>query len=237
MRPFTFNFASRKVVAIDGEPIDSAPLRAVLQAAVGKFARASIRNGRCAVYDAANGCTIVISGSSISKENFRTGSLVMRFALTPQGRLRGSMRLREHFYENGNSVADQVTQFDESVGVGSNDETAVNAVKRIGAFYAKWTIAMQKAFDLLANEGLDKLRRRLPITKTHINWQQEIIGAASMPVGGGKSESSPILPMWHAAACAFANVGSKLFALASANGLFFRTFSYDTGKALNLRET
>jgi capping protein alpha len=183
MRPFTFDFRSRKVVSIESYPIDSSPLRGVLQSAVEKFAAASIRNGRCAVYDAAEGYTIVISGSSISKENFRTGSLVMRFTLTRRGRIQGSIRLREHFYENGNSVAEQASQFDETVGVGSDDETAVNVVKKIGTFYTNWTTSLQKAFDLLASEGLERLRRRLPITKTHINWRQEIIGAASMPVG------------------------------------------------------
>ena len=85
--------------------------------------------------------------------------------------------------ENGNSVSNQTSEFDDTVGGSNDEELSVNLVKKITNFYTKWTTALQGGFELLTSECLDKLRRRLPITRTHVNWQQEIIGAASMPAG------------------------------------------------------
>ena len=184
MKTFRFNFDTRKVEEGSGEVIDSSSLRSAMQPVVQKFAAASIRNGNCAVYDAEDGgVTIVVSGSSISKENYRTGSLVMRYKLTKSGELTGSINFQAHFYENGNSVSEQRSEFSDTVSGSSDEDLSVNLVKKITNFYTKWTNALQGGFELLSSEGLDKLRRRLPITRTHVNWQQEIIGAASMPAG------------------------------------------------------
>lgn len=183
MKTFGFNFDTRRVEAGSGTVIESSSLRSTMQPIVQKFAAASIRNGNCAVYDADDGVTIVVSGSSISKENYRTGSLVMRFKLTSSGDLTGSITFRAHFYESGNSVSEQSTDFQATIGGSNDEELSVNLVKKITDFYTKWTQALQGGFELLSSEGLDKLRRRLPITRTHVNWQQEIIGAAAMPAG------------------------------------------------------
>ena len=184
MKTFRFNFNTRRVEAGSGTVLDSSSLRSTMQPIVQKFAAASIRNGNCAVYDSDDGgVTIVVSGSSVSKENYRTGSLVMRYKLSRDGHLTGSISLRAHFYENGNSVSNQTSEFDDTVGGSNDEELSVNLVKKITNFYTKWTTALQGGVELLTSEGLDKLRRRLPITRTHVNWQQEIIGAASMPAG------------------------------------------------------
>ena len=184
MKTFRFNFNTRRVEAGSGTVLDSSSLRSTMQPIVQKFAAASIRNGNCAVYDSDDGgVTIVVSGSSVSKENYRTGSLVMRYKLSRDGHLTGSISLRAHFYENGNSVSNQTSEFDDTVGGSNDEELSVNLVKKITNFYTKWTTALQGGFELLTSEGLDKLRRRLPVTRTHVNWQQEIIGAASMPAG------------------------------------------------------
>jgi hypothetical protein len=126
-----------------------------------------------------------VSGSTISKENFRTGSLVLRFNLN-DGVVSGYIALRAHCYEQGNSVGEQITNFKETIPGGTGDEIATNLCKKIGTIYSDWTAKLQAGFELLSNEGLDKLRRKLPIMKTHVNWRQEIIGAASMPAGAKK---------------------------------------------------
>ena len=183
MKTFGFNFQTRQVVPGDGTVVESSSLRTTMQPIVQKFAAASIRNGNCAVYDADDGVTIVVSGSSISKENYRTGSLVMRYKLTSAGDLSGTINFRAHFYENGNSVSEQASEFHDTIGGSNDEELSVNLVKKITNFYTTWTNALQGGFQLLTEEGLDKLRRRLPVTRTHVNWQQEIIGAAAMPAG------------------------------------------------------
>jgi capping protein alpha len=183
-RPFTFNFERRQVTSI-GDPLRSSSLRESLQPALQKWAGGALRNGSAGVYDAPDGATVVISGTTISKENFRTGGLVLRFNVNA-GVVSGSITLRGHCYEQGNAVAEQTTNFRENIPGGSDDEIATNLAKKIGVIYRDWTGKLQAGFDLLSNEGLDKLRRRLPISKTKVNWRQEIIGAASMPVGKGR---------------------------------------------------
>jgi capping protein alpha len=183
MRTFTFDFLTRTVGALDADPLTSTSLRSTMQSIVQKFAEEAVHNGNCAVYDAADGVTIVISGSSISKENFRTGSLVMRFALKSSGELTGTIALHAHFYENGNAVSEQASEFKDTVPGSSDDDKSANLVKKISAFYTTWTKGLQEGFELLTSEGLDKLRRKLPIMKTYVNWRQELIGAAAMPAG------------------------------------------------------
>jgi hypothetical protein len=181
-RPFTFDFETRQVTAVAADPIPSTPLREALQPALEKWASTALKNGHAAVYDADGGVTVVIAGSTISKENFRTGGVVLRFTLVG-GALAGTIRLRGHCYEQGNAVADQTTSFNDSIPGGTDEEIASALSKKIAAFYGDWTAKLQAGFDLLSTEGLDKLRRRLPIMKTKVNWRQEIIGAAAMPVG------------------------------------------------------
>jgi capping protein alpha len=181
-RPFTFDFAARQVGAIAPDPLPSSPLRETLQPALQKWASDALKNGNAAVYDAAGGVTVVISGNTISKENFRTGALVLRFNLK-DGIVSGTITVRGHCYEQGNAVAEQTTAFSDSIPGGTEDEIASALAKKIGSLYGDWTTKLQAGFDLLSTEGLDKLRRRLPISKTKVNWRQEIIGAAAMPVG------------------------------------------------------
>jgi hypothetical protein len=189
MRPFRYNFETRTVAQILPETRQSSSLRDTMQGIVQKFATTSMRNGNCAVYDTPDGgINIVISGSSISKENFRTGTVIMRFKYARGGRVTGTIQWLGHYYEQGNAMSNQKTSFNEQIGGGSDADISTNFVKKLGAFYIQWTKALQNAFELLTNEGLDKLRRKMPIMKTYVNWRQEIIGAASMPVGGGRKK-------------------------------------------------
>jgi hypothetical protein len=189
MRPFRYDFETRSVAQILSQTRQSSSLRDTMQGIVQKFASSSMRNGTCAVYDTSDGgVTIVISGSSISKENFRTGTVIMRFRYARGGRVTGTIRWLGHYYEQGNAMSDQKATFNEQIGGGSESDIAANFVKKVGSFYTQWTQALQNAFELLTNEGLDRLRRRLPIMKTHVNWRGEIVGSASMPVGGGRKK-------------------------------------------------
>ena len=186
MKTFRYNFETRESEEGSGRSIESSDLRSTMQPIIQKFAASSMRNGNCAVYDADDGVTIVVSGSSISKKNYRTGGLVMRYKLSSSGQLSGSISLQAHFYENGNSVSEQVSEFNDTVSGSNDNDLSVNVVKKITNFYTKWTNSLQEGFDVLSREGLDQLRRKLPITRNHVNWRQEIIGAAAMPAGKRK---------------------------------------------------
>jgi hypothetical protein len=110
----------------------------------------------------------------------------MRFKYSRGGTVTGTIQWLGHYYEQGNALSTQKTTFNEQIGGGSDSDIAANFVRKLGNFYLQWTKALQNAYELLTNDGLDKLRRKLPIMKTYINWRQEIIGAASMQTASGK---------------------------------------------------
>ncbi|OHS97042.1 F-actin capping protein alpha subunit [Tritrichomonas foetus] len=182
MKPFKYDFESRKAIPLDGEPIKSTTLREVIQSTIQKFSSTTLRNGCCGVYDSPNGVSIIMSGSSISKENFRTGSLLLRFTYN-DGQLKGTIALQAHFYENGNAMGSQTSEYNEAVSGSDEGQIASNILKKISTMYQDWTSKMQNGFELLKSEGLNVLRRRLPKTQTKVNWRHEIIGAAAMPTG------------------------------------------------------
>jgi len=94
--------------------------------------------------------------------------------------LEGTISFFAHFFENGNAVTHQDAQFSADVSGGDDAAIAAAIGGQMAKFYTEWTQKIQEGFELLSDEGLNKLRRRLPITKTHINWQQELYGGAAM---------------------------------------------------------
>jgi capping protein alpha len=161
------------------EEIPSTPLREATQAAITKFTSNNINDGVCGVYDKDGGLAIAITGSSISKPNFRTGSVIFHFVYQ-DGKLEGTIGFFAHFFENGNAVSNQDAKFSAAVAGGDDQATAQNISKQLSKFYNEWVDKIVAGFDALSEEGLNKLRRRLPITKTQINWQQELIGGAAV---------------------------------------------------------
>lgn len=182
MKPFKYNFDERKAIELDDEPIQSTSLREVIQSTIQKFSQTTLRNGCCGVYDSNEAVAIIMSGSSISKENFRTGSLLMRFTYS-DGHLKGYISLHAHFYENGNAMGSQTSEYDKQVSGADEGQIASNILKEISSMYNDWQTKMANGFELLKSEGLNILRRRLPKTQTKVNWRHEIIGSAAMPTG------------------------------------------------------
>lgn len=182
MKIFRYDYETRSAQELDDPPHESTSLREVIQSTIQKFSSETLRNGCCGVYDGSEGVAIIMSGSSISKENYRTGNLLLRFTYH-EGHLKGTISLHAHFYENGNAMGSQTSEYNEAISGSDDGQIASNILKKISSMYEDWTNKMADGFELLKSEGLNCLRRRLPKTKTKINWEQEIIGSAAMPVG------------------------------------------------------
>lgn len=178
MNLFNYNFEEKQVEET-GEKLQSTSFRDACQNTLGVFSKNTLKNGTCGVYDIEDGVAIVLSGSSIVRENYRTGNVVMRFTIK-NGHLAGKITAAAHFYENGNCTLENSADFEGNVKGEDDDKQAANAVKLLSEFYKQWTEKLTYGFDLLKNEGLNKLRRRLPVTKSKINWRAEIVGSASM---------------------------------------------------------
>jgi capping protein alpha len=179
LRSFFYDFNKRKVTWVSPQALMSSSLRNTVYTAVQVFA-GMLRNGTAAVFDSPGGIQIIISGSSISKENFRTGNFIMRFTLAPNKELKGTITVQAHFYESGNATTNQRAEFSQKVEGGNDQELAVNVAKKLNRFLSQWKKSIFWGFDLLATEGIDKLRRKLPVTKSKINWRLEIAGTAAM---------------------------------------------------------
>jgi hypothetical protein len=117
--------------------------------------------------------TIVMRCSSVSLQNYRTGNIAAKYILDDVGHLTGEISVMQHFYEKGNVMCTHRAKLDGKVGV--RDVAA--AVEKIKAFESAWMNAYLGGFDWLAAEGVIRLRRKLPISGTKINWEMEFKGA------------------------------------------------------------
>lgn len=160
--------------------IESSELRKALQPLALAFASSTVRNGVCGTYDSDDGVKIVVRASSISKANFRTGIILMHFTCH-ENTIKGSVELKGHFYEHGNCIGSQKAEFEDSYTGDDEQAQATDIVKKMSKFFNKWNSAVSESFELLNTEGLNKLRRRLPINVQKINWAQELRGLGSMP--------------------------------------------------------
>lgn len=162
------------------EIVESSELRKAIQPLALAFASSTVHNGTCGTYDSEDGVKIVVRASSISKPNFRTGIILMHFTCH-ENTIKGSIELKGHFYEHGNCIGNQKAEFEDSYAGDDEQAQATDIVKKMSKFFNKWNSAVAESFELLNSEGLNKLRRRLPISVQKINWAQELRGLGAMP--------------------------------------------------------
>ena len=160
--------------------LESTEFREKLQSAGSRFASVNFHNGVCGAYDSDGSVKVVVRASSISKQNFRTGLIVLRFTCA-DGTIKGNIELKTHFYEHGNCLGTQSAEFEDSYDGDDDGARATNVIKKVTAFVNKWNDKISEGFDLLNSEGLNKLRRKKPISTQLVNWAQELRGLGAMP--------------------------------------------------------
>jgi hypothetical protein len=128
------------------------------------------------VYDAKGAVLIILRSSSISLKNFRTGNIIARYKLESGGKLSGSISVTQHYFETGNVMCHQATQLNTTVPAGDLPQV----VAKIRDFENQWLRSYLEAFDWLFNEGMAKLRRKMPVSGTKIAWEAEFRGLAGM---------------------------------------------------------
>jgi hypothetical protein len=90
--------------------------------------------------------------------------------------LSGTISVTQHYFEMGNVMCHQSARMDSS-GTGKD---LAEAVAKIQDFENHWLASYLEAFDWLSNEGMAKLRRKIPISGTKINWEAEFRGLGGM---------------------------------------------------------
>jgi capping protein alpha len=175
---FKFDPAARTFTATPDKPIASTPPRIQLQKIFGDYARAAYKsNAAVGVYDGGKGThVIVIRSTSVSLKNYRTGSVIARYKLEANGKLTGGIKAVEHYFESGNVMSTQHTKMEAEQPVPDLNQL----VLKVRDFENLWLRSYLEAFDWLFAEGMAKLRRKIPISGTKINWEAELRGVAGM---------------------------------------------------------
>jgi hypothetical protein len=131
------------------------------------------------VYDAKSALLILLRSFSISLKNFRAGNLIARYKVESNGKLTGTISVTQHYCETGHVMCHQSSKLETTVPTGDLGQV----VTKITEFENQWLRNYIEAFTWLFNEGTPKLRRKLPVSGTKINWEAEFRGIAGMGTG------------------------------------------------------
>ena len=173
---FQYDFESR-VVMETGETVDSSDFVKQLQEKISKYCEKSYKEDAVSgVYANSDGTiSIILSSRSLSLKNFRTGKTVAKYVLSEDGSLKGKIESVQHFFEKGNAVCQHDGECDKNATFGD----AASVVKAISRFEEEWLSSYKETLEKIGSDILFRLRRKFPVSKTKINWLQEVT------VGGG----------------------------------------------------
>lgn len=181
---FRYDPAKKAASAADGSVRGSA-LRAAVQQLLGAYAAEAYgENGAAGAYDArddANRVIVIMRSSSVSLSNYRTGIVVGRYVIDGGARrVTGEIRTQQHFFENGNAMSKFAAQIDKEIEGEAPEELASAFIREVAAFessfYNEYLLGLLK----IGAEGLNHLRRKLPVTASKINWEMELTTGAAM---------------------------------------------------------
>jgi capping protein alpha len=172
-----FDPATKKFKGTPDRAPGANPQRAQLQQLLVEYSRTAYKSTTgVGVYEAKGALLIVLRSSSVSLKNFRTGNLIARYKLEANGKISGSISVTQHYFETGNVMCHQSTRLETTVPAGD----LAQVVAKIRDFENQWLRSYLEAFDWLFNEGMTKLRRKIPVSGTKINWEAEFRGLAGM---------------------------------------------------------
>ena len=176
MQTYQYNFESR-VPTPTGNTVTGSEFRNSLQEEINSYVNKAYKeNAAGGAFDTADGnVVIVLSSESVSLNNYRTGKTLAKYTVSPNGSLKGHINSMQHFFEQGNALCEHGGDCDKTVTFGD----AKGTVKAIKLFEEKWLDSYKETLDKIGESILFKLRRKMPVQKTKINWLQEIT------VGGG----------------------------------------------------
>ena len=176
MQTYQYDFETREY-ELTGNSVEGSEFRNSLQEEINSYVKGAYKeNAAGGVFDTPEGnVVVVLSSESISLNNFRTGKTLAKYTITPDGKLTGHIDSMQHFFEKGNAVCQHGGDCEKEVSFGD----AKGTIKAIKAWEESWLESYKETLERIGNEILFKLRRKMPIQKTKINWLQEIT------VGGG----------------------------------------------------
>ncbi|KAH0787211.1 F-actin-capping protein subunit alpha [Histomonas meleagridis] len=177
-KTFNYNFAYRRAEEIGGEPeVPSNELREELQTKLTDYLSQTYHEqAAVGVYTTSKGSLVIyLRSSSISLENFRTGSVISRYVFEDNSTLSGKIESIQHFFEGGNAVCqNSATLSPVSINGDNVQQKSAQIIEAIISFEEKWIKSVQETLTKIGEEGIACLRRKMPVTKTKINWRAEL---------------------------------------------------------------
>lgn len=169
-----------KAIKSTKEKVEGSDMRKELQTALEKYIKLAYGGDGTAVgvYDGNKGeWHIVMKTTTLGTQNCKTGSIVAEYKLTPEGSLSGRITCFQHFYEGSNIITRQSSKMKTQIDPSA---MAAGVCEKLKTFETKWLHSYIKAFSSLADKGVTKLIRKLPKTKTRVNWEAEFRGTANI---------------------------------------------------------
>ena len=171
---FHYDFDTHQVTP--GSPIPTSEFVKSIQLKLMDYIKGSYKDKcACGAYEKSNGTIVIIlRGSHVSLKNFRSGHVISRYEVN-DNKITGKLSLLLHYFEDGNAFCENSAKLDKEIKPKNVDEI----IKRIQQFENSWLSEFTDSIKTVGEECITKLRRKFPVSKTKINWQQELT------IGGG----------------------------------------------------
>lgn len=139
-----------------------------LLAAVEGYVSSRYNSAQCGVYRVDQGMTVVISGERLNLRNYYSGNWISVWtANKEEGIIDGSMKIRAHYFEDGN-VQLQTNKKFESVPLPTPDDAGI--VEVIQQSETELQSALEAMYLNMSDETFKAMRRIMPITRTKMKW-------------------------------------------------------------------
>lgn len=166
LNKFNYNFETKEVT--NSGSASSGDFRNELQEQVNGLIEAGYgEHAAGGAYEDGDDVMIVMSSASISLKNFRTGSVVSRYKVSPSGHIEGRIEASQHYFERGNSLCTHGANIDANAASGSAKDIA----KKIRDFESKWLADYKESLALFSSEVIGRFRFKLPYSKSTLNWE------------------------------------------------------------------
>lgn len=120
--------------------------------------------------DAQENLTVVIIGEKLNDSNFYNGKWVAVYNWDRQsGKVSGIVKVRVHYYEDGNVVMSTAKQ--EDLGEVANADAVIG---RIAEYEKTYELNVLKKINVLNEQKFKNLRRLMPISRSKIQWGRAI---------------------------------------------------------------
>lgn len=180
-KAFHYDFKSKMISPSDAEPPTTTKLRDAIQARLTLYAPiAYTSKSAYGAYLKDDQIVVVMRSSSVSLKNYRTGCAIGKYVIASDGTYTGRLETTEHFFENGNSMCFFGASTKGRMRAADPIKFADEFVDSVASFEEQYFESLSQGLEKIGEEGLSKLRRKLPVTATKVNWELELSTGGGM---------------------------------------------------------